>query len=402
MATLLWGNVYYQNQFAGVLREEAGGRMAFIYDANYLNSNFPPLAFTLPLQEKPHISQMGLPPFFDNLVAEGWLEQAQSRLLGKRSVSRFELLLAFGTDCAGAVSVVDAEPSSLTEAMLDLDDSKQMAVLASRASLSGVQPKLALIEIQGKLRPSKMNELSTHIGKFPSLDHNNIVVNEFLTTLAFKELLDDDEVVDIKIGEIEGMNETALIIKRFDRTVDGRIHFEEFNQLLGLYSHAKYNGSYKDMANFIRNNPACLPTDTYKLFMRIVAGILLGNTDMHFKNFAMLHTNTGLRLTPTYDQVAAALYNYKTMALAIGGTADLQIGNLKAANIIKLADEFGLSRAITEMAAKQLDKNRDAAKEAIQQATFGTQKLKDDIIQLMDKRWKGTFALIGQALSKKQ
>lgn len=402
MATLLWGNVYYQNQFAGILREESGGRMAFIYDPSYLNANFPPIAFTLPLQEKPYISQAGLHPFFDNLVAEGWLEQAQSRLIGKRIASRFELLLAFGADCAGAVSVMDAEPSPLSQAMLELDDSKQMAVLTSRASLSGVQPKLALVETQGKLRPSKMNELSTHIGKFPSPDHNDIIINEFLTTLAFKALLNDDEVVDLWIGEIDGMNEPALIIKRFDRAADSRIHFEEFNQLMGLYSHAKYNGSYKDMANFMRNNPDCLPTEIYKLFIRILAGILLGNTDMHFKNFAMLHTTAGLRLTPSYDQVAAALYDYKTMALAIGGAANLQIGNLKPANIIKLAAEFGLSRDAIKMAVIQLDKNRDAAKESIQQAALGAQKLKDEIIQLMDKRWKGTFALIGQALSKKR
>jgi serine/threonine-protein kinase HipA len=57
-----------------------------------------------------------LHPFFDNLVVEGWLETAQMRLLGKHQVNRFELLLAFGQDLAGAVSVIDQEPAHLSVA----------------------------------------------------------------------------------------------------------------------------------------------------------------------------------------------------------------------------------------------------------------------------------------------
>ncbi len=53
------------------------------------------------------------------------------------------------------------------------------------------------------------------------------------------------------------------------------------------------------MADFIRATPGCLPVEIYRLYLRILAGLLLGNTDMHFKNFAMFHTPEGLRLTLT-------------------------------------------------------------------------------------------------------
>jgi serine/threonine-protein kinase HipA len=400
MARFLWGKVYHQNRFAGILREEAGDRTSFTYDELYLSEEQPAIAHTLPLQTAPHTAT-GLHPFFDNLVAEGWLENAQVRLLGKRSASRFELLLAFGYDCAGAVSVMDPEPSELSELLLDSEDLKEMAALTSRASLSGVQPKLALVQRKGKYFPVKFNELSTHIAKFPTPEHDDLVVNEYLTTRAFKALLPEDDAVDLSIGEVTGIPEAALIIKRFDRTGFNRVHFEEFNQLLGKKSTAKYDGSHKEMSHFIRTTKGCLPTENYRLYARILAGILLGNTDMHLKNFAMFHTPAGLRLTPSYDQVAAALYRYKTVALAIGEASNLLIGNLEAKNMIVLANEFALSNAAINMIIKQLTRNKDQAKEAILAGNIGSAAFKNQLIKHMEARWNGIFTLIGQSLSTK-
>lgn len=407
MASLLWGKVYFKDIFAGYLRQEPGDRILFAYDDSYISAANPPISHTLPVRESPYISNNNLHPFFDNLVSEGWREHAQSRLLGKRDVSRFELLLAFGFDCAGAVSVLDPEPSKLTDAMLDLEDPKELAVLTSRASLSGVQAKLTVINENGLFRPAKIDELSTHIAKFPSANHPNLIENEYLTTHAFRALLPDDDVVALQIGAIQGFDNPALLITRFDRKkADSlkiqRIHFEEFNQLLNYSSKEKYEGSHKSMADFILQNDDCLPTQNYLLYRRILAGLLLGNTDMHFKNFAMFHTPQGLRFTPSYDQVAAFLYNYKNVALSIAGSSDLAIAQLKPSNIIKLGEEFGLSHAAIKMAIEGLAKNLDSSKHAISVAEFGEDILKNNLIQMMEKRWNGTFALIGNTLSKKQ
>ena len=326
MAGLLWGRVYYHDSFVGYLREEPGDRYSFAYDESYQAANLPPIAHTLPLRSAPFISQSRLHPFFDNLVAEGWLENAQMRLLGKREASRFKILLAFGQDCIGAVSIVNADPEILTSSLMDETDEKELAVMTSRASLSGVQPKLALLKDKGKFRPAKIGEISTYIGKFPSKNHDDLVVNEYLTTLAYKSLVPDDDLVSLEVGEIEGISEKALLIKRFDRILEGgKVHFEEFNQLLGRLSENKYEGSYQEMADFILNTPGCLPTEVYRLYKRIIAGFLLGNTDMHLKNFAMFHTPNGFRLTPTYDQVSAIIYNYKTVALSVLGTKDMPL-----------------------------------------------------------------------------
>lgn len=402
MATFLWGRVYYHAHFAGILQEEPGDRTSFTYDEAYLNAKHPAIAHTLPLQAEPHVSTRGLLSFFDNLVAEGWLEQVQTRLLGKRMASRFELLLAFGFDCAGSVSIVDPEPRLLTQLESIGEDPKTLTIFTSRASLSGVQPKLPLIERVGQYFPAQVNELSTHIAKFPSALHADLTLNEYLTMQAFKALLPDDDVAEVSTGNVVGIHEPALIIKRFDRKNGERFHFEEFNQLLGKKSHAKYEGSHKEMSDFIQQIPGCLPAENYRLYARILAGLLLGNTDMHFKNFAMFHTPTGLRLTPSYDQVAAALYSYKTIALTLGGARDLSITTLKAKHILILAQEFGLSRAAIDQVIKQLSRTKEAAKEAISSNPIGGVTLKDQLIKWMEARWNGTFSLIGQSLLKKR
>jgi serine/threonine-protein kinase HipA len=400
MANLLWGKIYYQEFFAGILQEEPGDRFSFEYDKAYLKAGHPAIAHTLPTQVSLHKSEAGLPPFFDNLVSEGWLEQAQARLLGKRSVSRFELLLAFGYDCAGAVSVIDPEPVQLSQQLLNADDPKEMAVLTSRASLSGVQPKLAIIERHGQYYPTKIGELSTHIAKFPSNNHPDLIINEYLTLKAFKAFLPEDTVVELDMHPIQGLPEPALVIKRFDRSLQGRVHFEEFNQLLGRKSIAKYDGSHKEMSDFIHQTKKCCPIDNYCLYARILVGLLLGNTDMHFKNFAMFHTPTGLRLTPSYDQISAALYQYKTIALTLGGASNLPIGTVKAKHLVALAKEFKLPNAAVDMLYKQLAQRKEAAAETIASAEVKT-PLKDQLIKLMEARWNGTYALIGQILSTK-
>ena len=232
MAAALWGRVYYNELFAGELRQEPSGRCVFTYDATYLAGKHPAIAFTLPQRAAPHICEAGLHPFFDNLVAEGWLRNAQARALKTDPNNRFALLLAFGRDCAGAVSIVD--PAPVAEPAVDADDPLATAALTSRASLSGIQPKLLAVSEGSKFRPARGNETSTYIAKLPSGALTDIVENEYLTTLACRALLPDDEIVDPVIAQLEGIRQQALLVPRFDRLRSGtKRHFEEFNQLLG-------------------------------------------------------------------------------------------------------------------------------------------------------------------------
>ena len=316
MAVNLWGNTYYKDTFAGILSQEAGGRCVFTYDESYLQSSLPAISYTLPLRAEPHLSEYGLHPFFDNLCAEGWLKNAQTRALGLRRDDRFSLLLAFGTDLAGAVSVIDPEP--VGDIKIDRGDPENIAALSARASLSGVQPKLGAIKEGRVFRPVKWGERATHIAKLPSPALPDILELEYITAQACAALLKEDIVAEMTLAPLKDVAERTLFVKRFDRTKDGKqLHFEEFNQLLGKRSEDKYEACYEHMADFIiQNGDICLRAECDTLFRRVMACILTGNTDAHLKNFAMEHTESGLRLTPSYDLVATACYpQYQTLAL---------------------------------------------------------------------------------------
>ncbi|MBN1282968.1 MAG: HipA domain-containing protein [Proteobacteria bacterium] len=403
MAKTLWGKIYFRDIYAGRLQEEPGGRVAFTYDASYLEGDQPAIAHTLPLGPEPHVSESGLPPFFDNLVAEGWLRSAQARALGVNPNNRFALLLGFGFDLAGAVSIID--PEAQEHKTLDHTDEATLAALLGRASLSGIQRKLLVVPDGRNYRPVGPGELSTHIAKLPSGNLADIIELEYLTTRAVRKLLPGDDVVDMEIVTIPSIKEQAIIIPRFDRTPTAkRIHFEEFNQLLGRHSgDEKYEGAYEDMGRFILDTPGCIPAEADRLLRRILAALLVGNTDAHFKNFAMFHTRDGLRLTPSYDLVASALYKeYQSIALSVAGIENLAIGKLKSKHLLEMGRGFGVRIDAIVAAVETIGERLPAAQEEVSKSDVGPKRLRDELINRMEKRWNGSFKLTGELWSKRR
>lgn len=407
MATSLWGKVYFDSDsYAGELRQEPGGRCVFTYDPTYLEQRKPAIAFTLPRRAEPYLNENGLHPFFDNLVAEGWLRNAQARALKVKPEDRFALLLAFGHDCAGAVSVIDPEPNARLQ--IETGDAVTNAALTSRASLSGIQPKLLAIKDERGFRPARGDELSTYIAKRPSGTLRDIVENEYLTTIANAALLPGDEIAEVEIAKVEGLgDEKALLVKRFDRLKSGtKRHFEEFNQLLNRQSgEDKYDASYEEIARFVLETPGCTPVDAWRLYQRILVCFLTGNTDAHLKNFAMFHTPDGLRLTPAYDLVAAALYpEFKFIALSIGGASNIVLNELKPKHIVSLGKAYGLSDKVLLDAFAALEKRRPYAEKAVMAAAkkIDAELIGKHLLEIMERRWNGTFASAGSFLSKKQ
>lgn len=403
MAKELWGNVYYNETYAGRLEERPGGRCVFTYDPSYLEAKGLPIAYALPLSPDPYISERGLHPFFDNLVAEGWFRNAQAKALGINPHHRFALLLGFGFDLAGMVHIADPEPAK--HYLLDHADEVTLAALRSRASISGIQRKLLMVKEGDHFRPVKSNELSTHIAKLASGNLNELLELEYLTTLAVRALLPDDDVVDMVLTTLPDIHQSALIIPRFDRTLTGKRlrHFEEFNQLLNHNSgDDKYEGDYEDMGRFILNSKNCAMTEAYRLYRRILVCFLVGNTDAHFKNFAMFHSSEGLSLTPLYDLVASSYYpEYQSIALRVCGLRNLQLGDLNPKQLIVMASGFGVKANVIELIYQELKKNIPKALAAIDASAIGSKKLRTELMKKMEKRWNGSFDLIGKRLSKK-
>jgi hypothetical protein len=61
-----------------------------------------------------------------------------------------------------------------------------------------------------------------------------------------------------------------------------------------------------------------------------------------------------------------------------------------------LAKSFGLNNATLHLAVSDLKRQLGAAQEAIRESQVGGTHLKKQSIDLMGKRWNGTFASIGK------
>jgi serine/threonine-protein kinase HipA len=108
--------VYLWDRKAGVLEQTERG-YRFSYDPEYLFSQkAQPVSLTLPLADGPYESDR-LFPFFLGLIPEGWLLDLTSRTLKIDPERSFDILLATGADCIGAVKVipVDEETSSFAD-----------------------------------------------------------------------------------------------------------------------------------------------------------------------------------------------------------------------------------------------------------------------------------------------
>lgn len=231
----------------------------------------------------------------------------------------------------------------------------------------------------------------------------------FLTFYSFNPLL------SVLLGHLNETNEKALFIKRFDRgSNDERIHFEEFNSLLNKKGDDKYDASYDDIGRFIRNCSLCPNPDQTCLtvYKRILAYILIGNTDAHLKNFAMFHMNDrSLVLTPMYDIVAASFYTqFSELALKINNQKYKIFGGLKPKNLVNLGrNGFGLSDDEILSAVKSLEVNLQPTIQVLKNFEYVENnfeyilkeaKTKTFIIESITKRWNGSFHGIDKYLNK--
>ncbi len=103
------GIVYLDGARIGTIYETEDDAVRFKYDSDYLQSEAPvPISHTLPLRPEPY-ETLGLHPFFENLLPQGWLQDVATRKLKIAIPDRLGMLLATCADCIGAVEIRPAK-----------------------------------------------------------------------------------------------------------------------------------------------------------------------------------------------------------------------------------------------------------------------------------------------------
>jgi len=256
MAGLRFGEVHFKEAPAGLVRELNAGGSQFQYDSSYLETSSPPIAECFPRRLEPYNWPDGLHPFFQHLTAEGWLRDIQSRASRIANEDDFGLLLRFGQDCIGAVSVIGPAPPNDQP---QISDPATAAALDGARTISGVQKKVLAILSGKKYIQAPATGPAPYIVKLPSDSLPQIVANEDLSLSVCRLLLGAKEVTHAHRGFVEGWPEQSLIVTRFDRTEHGeRLRMEDFAQILiqpkGRDFQGKYESSYNACATVIQDH----------------------------------------------------------------------------------------------------------------------------------------------------
>lgn len=311
----------------GTLTRTAGDRTLFAFTDSYIADRQRP---TLSLSFKDDSGalitdlaprQTQIEPFFSNLLPEGRLRTYLARRAGVKEMREFFLLWMLGQDLPGAVRAVPAEGQAWPDSGGIATEQPEAAATrrnnALRFSLAGVQLKFSAIKDarRGLTIPAK-GVGGAWIVKLPSSSYAMLPENEFsIMTLAGKlgmtvprvELVDPREIENLPdgIGDIDGK---AFVIERFDRLQDGgAVHMEDFTQVLDVYPDGKYDSTnYRSIAKVIA---AEAPDDVPEFIRRLVFNALIGNNDMHMKNWSLMYPDrTRARLAPAYDFVSTIPY----------------------------------------------------------------------------------------------
>ncbi len=379
--------VRLHGQDAGEIIRFRNGRIEFQFDPGYAARSGRPTLSQSFLDERGDIVYSGpatvsgeLPPFFSNLLPEGRLRTYLADMAGVRETREFELLGLVGRDLPGAVEVAhegrDADdyrtpPHGRSAGMVGSPN-------VLRFSLAGVQLKFSAVEeAAGGLTVPARGIGGDWILKLPSVQYDGVPENEYSVMLLAAvvgieipetRLVPMDRIAGLPPAVVDGRlaGAKALAVKRYDRTPGGRIHAEDFAQVLGQRPAGKYDGyTYADLARLLAT--FCGERAVDEFARRLMYAALVGNGDMHTKNWSLIYRDRrSPELSPAYDLLCTAAYiSEDGPALRLGSARRWQALTLD--DFAAVADAAHVNpesfvRTATETADRFRDTWEDAAK----------------------------------------
>ncbi len=281
---------------------------------------------------------------------------------------------------------------SETMPVLDFSD-KQLTQLANDAvnkglTVPGVQKKLSLhLSHDPQARLTLVDYPTGYILKPQAQEFDSLPESENLA-MRLAELVGISTVPHALIR----MNDVyAYITKRIDRDFKGDIvrqyAMEDFCQLSNRLTQDKYKGSYENCGRIIRKFSIRPGIDLSELFLRVVFSFIIGNSDMHLKNFSLIETEPGNRrfyLSGAYDMLPVSIIlpeDDEQLALTLNGKKR----NIKRKDFPAFAENCGISLKSAEAMLEKICSLKDAFVSQCDQADLSND-LKMRIKELIFKR----------------
>lgn len=276
---------------------------------------------------------------------------------------------------------------------IEIDD-KTLNLLATETTnkgftVPGVQKKLSLHLVSDSRKPrlTLVNYptgyiLKPQVAEFEALPESE----QLIMTMA-----DMAGISTVPHALIKGNAGLAYITKRVDRNLtDDKIEMlamEDFCQLDLRLTEDKYRGSYERCAKIIKQYSSRVGIDMAEFYIRLVFCFIVGNSDMHLKNFSLIETAEGSGeyvLSPAYDLLpvnANMPADKEQFALAMNGKKM----NIRKGDFLKFADTCGIARQTAEKLIENLVKLTPKWI-AMCEKSLLTDKLKDRLKKIITER----------------
>jgi serine/threonine-protein kinase HipA len=331
--------VYLGNQRTGILALTPDKLCAFEYDKDFLKNGISISPFYLPLRSGLFIAKRD--PFrggfgvFDDSLPDGWGSLVLDRYLQQKGINPYTLtvlerLTLVGSMGRGALEYRPDKSVSMDESFIDFNTlaAESEKILASDyvggsletlyqygGSPGGARPKI-FATINGKEWLVKFKSVS---------DSNDVGEKEYLYSLLAKEC-------GIAMPETRLFENKYFGVRRFDRTVEGKVHTISMAGLLN----ADYRIpclEYTDLLRICQRLTLDME-QVYMLFRQMVFNVAICNRDDHAKNFSFQLKGNKWQLSPAYDVLPSMGFNgYHTTTINNQGHPSWDDVMIVAANV---------------------------------------------------------------------
>ena len=252
-------------------------------------------------------------------------------------------------------------------------DQLALQIIQDQTSLTGVQPKLSLHlnEHEGSKRLTIVGLWGGYICKPQTSQYEMMPEVEDLTMhLAEVARI---EVVPHTLMRMAD-NTLCYLTRRIDRTSDGeKIAMEDMCQLTERQTEHKYKSSYERVGKAVLKYSSLPKMDVTNFFELVLFSWLIGNNDMHLKNFSLYE-----------DLLNAAIINPKDdeeLALTLNGRKK----KLQREDFIRSAATLGIENVIVERLINKYIKLLPKFETVIQNS-FLSAELKEKYGELLKER----------------
>ena len=286
-------------------------------------------------RKQPWAANGGVPTWFSNLLPEGRLRELIAREQGMSAHREIDLLVRIGGDLPGAVQVVPDPGAHFDEGFEAAADGPVNVPGPSgrlRFSLAGVGLKFSMRQEGDRLVLPAHGKggdwiVKTPDGSYPGLVANEAAVMRLASDVGIEvpefHVRHRDQVDELGEGAWPSDEDEAYVVRRFDRRAEGRVHIEDFAQVLGRsgIGEGKYRSTVETVAAIAYRGRD--RASLREMVRRSVFNLLVGNGDAHLKNWSLIYPDRKIaRLSPAYDLVCTAVYpNQAHLGLPFFGTA---------------------------------------------------------------------------------